>query len=103
MGYGVADQQQYFVLNDEKRQLVTIEAKLRALANLTGASICGLYDVVRQDMNQLKNLKRGRTTGDDLFGDEYSYWHINTQPGETGAESSFVSGFSGHLDKITKD
>jgi len=46
-GHGVADQQQYFVLNDEKRQLVTIEAKLRALANLTGANIIAVYDVCR--------------------------------------------------------
>jgi len=102
-GHGVADQQQYFVLNDSKRQLVTIEAKLRALANLTGASIMAVYDVCRQNIETVKELKRGVKT-DDLFGDEYSYCHICTQPGQlVDADSCMADDINDHLHQMAKE
>ena len=79
-GHGAADQQQYFILNDNKKQLVTIEATLRMLANMTGVKIVSVYDVCRQDINELKELKRGLGKKQDLFGDEYTYCHICTLP-----------------------
>lgn len=50
------------------------------LANLTGVKIVVSYDVCRQDMNDLKELKRGLGKEVKLFGDEYSYCHISKTP-----------------------
>ena len=81
-GHGAADQQQHFILNDVKKQLVTIEANLRMLANMTGVKVVSVYDICRQPLEELKELKRGLGKQPELFGDEYSYCHICTQPGQ---------------------
>lgn len=68
-GHGVADQQQYFVLNDNKKQLITIEAILRTQANCYGVKVIAVYDVCRQDIKDLPELKRGLGSKKELFGD----------------------------------
>jgi len=97
-GHGCADQQQYFILNDNKKQLVTIEATLRMLANMTGVKIMSIYDVCRQPMEELKELKRGLGKPQELFGDEYTYCHISTLPNTlVDAKSEMAQNFTNAL------
>lgn len=106
-GHGCADQHQYFVVNHDKQQLVPIEAKLRVIANKTQAHIISIYDVCRQEMKDLKNLKRGggpvATEDDQTFGDEYCYMHICAQPGKlVDGDSTMAKDLIEHIDEAAQ-
>jgi hypothetical protein len=51
------------------------------LANMTSVKVVSVYDICRQPLDELKELKRGLGKPQELFGDEYTYCHICTQPG----------------------
>ena len=59
-GHGLADQQQYFVMNqrDPKQSIFGIEMKLRGLANLCEGkcSVLAIYDMCRTDKTKFPQL-----------------------------------------------
>lgn len=74
-GHGCADQQQHFVLSEERNQLIPIEAKARLIANLSETRVIAVYDICRTDMDSMKKLKltRGLQGEKKMFGEDYSY------------------------------
>lgn len=75
------------------------------LANMTGVKVVSVYDVCRQPIEELKELKRGLGKPAELFGDEYSYCHICTLPGTlVSAQSEMAENFATALaDKAAAD
>lgn len=73
------------------------------LANMTGVKVVSVYDVCRQPLEELKELKRGLGKEQVLFGDEYSYSHICTQPGTlVDAESEMAVNFTQTMEEKAK-
>ena len=98
-GHGVSDQQQYFVLNELKANIVAIELKLRGLSKNTDTNILAFYDICRSDKSAFPNLKtRGGEGGEAivpeseaLFAEQYEYAHVGTNPSSTVAAESMLS------------
>ena len=98
-GHGVSDQQQYFVLNEVKANIVAIELKLRALSKNSNTNVLAFYDICRSDKSAFPNLKtRGGEDGDvifpeseELFAEQYEYAHVGTHPTNTVAAESMLS------------
>ena len=79
-GHGVADQQQWFVLNDKGSNIVPIESKLRTIAREMNTNVLAFYDVCRSDKARYPNLKRGDDEPLGAFADTYEYVHVSTHP-----------------------
>ena len=78
-GHGVADQQQYFVLNHAEHNLVSVEQKLRSLCKNSEGNFCvfAVYDICRSELNKFKGLRRGEEENDVAAGPQINYVAIS--------------------------
>lgn len=78
-GHGVADQQQYFVLNDAEHNLVAVEAKLRAMCKGSEGnfSVFAVYDICRSELSKFAGLRRGAEEHDVAGGPQLNYVAIS--------------------------
>lgn len=85
-GHGVADSQQYFVLNDASHNLFPVESKLRAMCKGSDGMfhIVAVYDICRSDLSKFKGLSRGDDSPHLEGGNGVNYVAINgTDPAGT--------------------
>ena len=78
-GHGVADQQQYFVCNSEKHNLLAIEQKLRGICkgSYGQINVVAVYDICRSDLTKFKGLSRGEEHNELDGGNSVNYQSIS--------------------------